>query len=348
LLLLYNKLVNIRENVELKNYSTMRLGGQSRYLAEAGSLEDVEQLGKWAREHNLPVITVGGGSNIVWKDEGFAGLVVVNKIMGRELASDGLTIKLGAGENWDNAVGWTVDQGLSGIEALSLIPGTAGATPVQNVEAYGQQIADTLQKIQVYDLEDGKFKELKPGECDLSYRNSRFKSADHGRFIICYIWLKLNRGQVRPPFHRGLQSYIDEHRITDFSPASIRQAVIAIRSAKLPDPTKMANNGSFFKNPFVSVENFRQLQGRFPKILNYPADNGTVKLSAQWLIEHAGFQPGFHDSATGMGLWPKHALVFVNEHAHSTVDLLAFKQKIVDKVEQMFGVTLEQEPELLP
>jgi len=328
----------------------MRLGGLARHFAAAKTIEDVEKLGKWAQEHNLPIITVGSGSNIVWKDEGFAGLVIANQIKGREIVdeNDGVTLKIGAGENWDEVVGWTAEQGLSGIETLSLIPGTAGATPVQNVEAYGQQIADTLQKVQVYDTQDSTFKELSAEDCNLSYRNSRFKSTDHGRFIICYIWLKLSRGQMSPPFHRGLQSYVDENNITDFSPASLRKAIIAIRSAKLPDPAEVANNGSFFKNPFVPAQEFRRLQQRFPDILNYPGNDGTVKLSAMWLIERAGFSAGYHDSSTGMGLWPKHALVLVNEHAHSTADLLAFKQKIVEKVEQTFGVILEQEPELLP
>ena len=327
----------------------MRLGGKARYLAEVSSLQEVEELGKWAKQHALPVITVGGGSNIVWRGGEFNGLVIANHIGGREITdeNDGITVKIGGGENWDEAVGWSVDQGLSGIEALSLIPGTAGATPVQNVEAYGQQIADTLQKIQVYDFQDGAFKELTPEQCDLSYRNSRFKAADHGRFLICAIWLKLNRGQMHPPFHRGLQTYIDRHGITDFSPASIRRAVIDIRS-KLPDPAKMANNGSFFKNPFVPRGKFEELSKKFPDITNYPASGDRVKLSAQWLIERAGFKAGYRDEATGMALWPKHALVFVNEHAKTTADLLAFKQKIVDKVQEMFGVTLEQEPELLP
>jgi UDP-N-acetylmuramate dehydrogenase len=342
--------VNLKQNVSLANYSTMRLGGNARYFAEAASLQDVEQLGKWAKEQALPIITVGGGSNIVWRDEGFDGLVIADCIKGREIVNkDGnATVKIGGGENWDEVVGWSVEQGLSGIEALSLIPGTAGATPVQNVEAYGQQIADSLQKVLVYDFRDNTFRELTPDQCSLSYRNSRFKDVDHGRFLICAIWLKLNRGQMSPPFHHGLQTYIDQRGITDFSPVSIRRAVIDIRSAKLPDPAKMANNGSFFKNPFVPQEQFEKLSRQFPDILNYPANDGSIKLSAMWLIEHAGFKAGYRDEPTGMALWPKHALVFINEHAKSTADLLAFRQKIVDKVQEKFGITLEQEPELLP
>lgn len=341
----------MQENVSLAGYSTMRLGGNARYIGTAGTEQDVEQMATWAKERNIPIITVGSGSNIVWRDEGFSGLVIVNTISGRQVIAEdnsGVTVKIGAGENWDEVVGWAVAKNLSGIEALSLIPGTSGATPVQNVEAYGQQIANTLIEVEAYDTATQSFGGILAEACALGYRTSRFKNVDHGRFIICSIILKLNKGQIEPPFHRGLQKYIDENGITDFSPSSIRKAVIDIRSNKLPDPAKVANNGSFFKNPIIEMGKFENLLTQFPNILNYPAKDGKVKLSAMWLIEHSGFEAGYQDSETGMSLWPKHALVLVNQHAHSTADLLKFKQKIVDKVQEVFAVTLEQEPELLP
>lgn len=343
--------MNIKENVDLSAHSTMRLGGKARYLAEATSEQDVAQLAGWAHEHNLPIITVGSGSNIVWRDEGFGGLVIVNKIGGREVLSqneDSAIVRIGAGENWDEIVGWAVENGFSGIETLSLIPGTAGATPVQNVEAYGQQIADTLIEVEAFDTTTQAFGGIVKEACILGYRTSRFKNVDHGRFIICGVVLKLGRGSMQPPFHRGLQKYVDEHGITDFSPASLRRAVIDIRSNKLPDPAKVPNNGSFFKNPIIEKNQFEQLQKLAPDILSYPTSSGHVKLSAMWLIEHAGFQPGYEDPQTGMALWPKHALVLVNQKAHSTADLISFRQKIIDRVHEQFGVTLEQEPELLP
>lgn len=343
--------MHILEDVDLRLYSTMRLGGRAKWLAEAAKEEELPQLVDWAKERKLPIITVGIGSNIVWRDGDFNGLVIVNRIMGREVLgedSSGATIKIGAGENWDGAVKWAVDKKLSGIETLSLIPGTAGATPVQNVEAYGEQIADTLLEVEAYDCETSSFGGILNEACSFGYRTSRFKSTDHGKFIICAIVLRLRREQLKPPFHRGLQKYIDEHKITDYSPAVLRKAVIEIRSNKLPDPAKVANNGSFFKNPFINPEQLEMLQKSFPDILNYPAPGGKVKLSAMWLIEHSGFEPGYSDSQTGMSLWPKHSLVFVNENAKTTADLLAFRQKIANKVQEVFGVTLEQEPELLP
>jgi len=343
--------MQLKENVGLSAYSTMRLGGSARYVGIARTEQDVEQMATWAKERNIPIITIGSGSNIVWRDEGFPGLVIVNAISGRQVLaedSSGVIVKIGAGENWDEVVGWAVAKNLSGIENLSLIPGTAGATPVQNVEAYGQQIADTLIEVEAYDTATQSFGGILAEACALGYRTSRFKNVDHGRFIICSIVLRLNQGQIKQPFHRGLQKYIDENGITDFSPASIRKAVIDIRANKLPNPAEVANNGSFFKNPIIGTDQFEDLRNHFPDILNYPAKDGKVKLSAMWLIEHSGFEAGYQDSETGMSLWPKHALVLVNQHAHSTADLLKFKQKIVDKVQEVFAVTLEQEPELLP
>jgi len=329
----------------------MRLGGTARYLAEAATQADIAELVDWASDHDLACMVIGGGSNIVWRDEGYSGLLIVNKIPALEVVQEDdqtATVKIGAGENWDHAVAWAVDKNLSGIETLSLIPGTAGATPVQNVEAYGQAIGDTLIHVEAFDVEKKAPVLISKEDCQLSYRNSRFKVADHGRFIICSIVLHLRKSPMMPPFHRGLQTYLDKNNITDFSPASIRQAVIAIRSAKLPDPASVANNGSFFKNPIVPRAQSEDLAEKFPDILNYPSKNDQVKVSAQWLIEHAGFHAGYKDEATGMMLWPRHALVFVNEHAKSTADLLALKQKIVDAVRAKFGITLEQEPELLP
>lgn len=328
----------------------MRLGGPARFLAEAQSEADVEALVNWAGQQQLPFIVIGHGSNIVWRDEGFSGLVIVNKLTGKEVLTEdatSATVRLGGGEIWDEAVAWAVERGLSGIEFLSLIPGTVGAAPVQNIGAYGQELSSIVKAVQVYDTKNHCFTSLPPGDCQFSYRNSRFKSADRGRFIITALTLNLTKSMPAPPFYESLQRYIDEHQITDFTPAIIRQAVMAIRSAKLPDPKQVANNGSFFTNPLVEAAVFGQLKNRYPNIKGWPASGGRVKLAAGWLVEQAGFR-GVHDSATGMATWPAQALVLVNEHARSTADLLTFRQKIIDAVDDMFGVKLDQEPEILP
>lgn len=337
--------MNLINNANLADYSTMRLGGLAKHLIEIRNKTELVEAVEWAKSRQLPVIMIGGGSNILWRDEGFAGLVVVNKIMGYQLVDDELSI--GSGEIWDRVVERTASAGLTGIECLSLIPGSAGATPVQNVGAYGQEIADTLISVEAYDTTTNDFVTILKEDCHFSYRNSRFKSSDRGRFFITSIRLKLKTGQVEPPYYNALQRYIDEHNITDFSPSSIRNAVIAIRQSKLPDPAVVANNGSFFANPIISLKDFERLSGKYPDMPHWQITDASVKLSAAWLVDEAGFRD-YHDAATGMATWPQQPLVLINEHARTTSDLLDFRQKILDTVLEKFGITLAQEPELLP
>jgi UDP-N-acetylmuramate dehydrogenase len=342
--------MDIRRNVSLRDYSTMRLGGAAAYLVEIHSRNEVSEAVAWAEARQLPIMMIGEGSNIIWRDEGFPGLIMVNKIMGYEEQQEdeeNFYVHLGAGELWDSVVARVVAKGMTGIEGLSLIPGTTGATPIQNVGAYGQDISQTLVSIEAYDRNTKQIINIPSVDCGFGYRTSRFKTADRGRFFITGLSLHLLHGNPQPPFYGVLQSYFDEHNIHAFSPQVVRDAVIAIRQRKLPDPSKVANNGSFFANPIVDEGILAQLQADYGAVPHWPTDDGRVKIPAGWLMEHAGFK-GIHDEPTGMAIWPQHALVLVNEHATSTAQLLAFKQRIVDTIAQKFGITLEQEPELLP
>lgn len=345
-------MMNIQTHVQLKNYSTMRLGGIVRYFTEIRERSEIEQAVAWAVEHRAPPLMIGGGSNIVWRDEGFDGLLLANRIMGYEEYPEDETnvyITVGAGEIWDAVVERSVKAGLSGIEALSLIPGTAGATPVQNVGAYGQEIADTLVSIEAYDLHTRSFLTIPAADCGFGYRTSRFKTVDRDRFFICSITLHLIKENSQPPFYRALGDYLaTHHHSKTYTPEDIRRAVIEIRKSKLPDPTHIANNGSFFANPLITSDQLMDIQMNYPDIPHWPTDDPEViKVPAAWLIEQAGFKD-YHDQETGMATWAKQPLVLVNEHAKLTADLLKFKQKIVSAVQTKFGVTLEQEPELLP
>jgi UDP-N-acetylmuramate dehydrogenase len=340
----------IMENVPLSGYSTMRLGGTAAYLTEVASRNEVVEALQWAAAKGVPAIMIGGGSNIFWSDEGYPGLVMVNKILRFETFQedeDNLYVTAGAGEVWDSVVERTVQLDYSGIEYMSLIPGSTGGTPVQNVGAYGHEISEVLVSVEAYDTQTQEFVNIPAIDCGFAYRTSRFKTTDKGRFYITAVTLHLMRIKPSPPFYGSLQNYLDQLGIKEYTPAAIRQAVIAIRSSKLPDPNIIANNGSFFANPVVSAETFAQLQADYPEIVHWKLENGQIKLSAGWLLETAGFK-GMHDEETGMATWPKQALVLVNENAKSTADLLKFRQKIIDKVQQLFNVTLEQEPELLP
>jgi UDP-N-acetylmuramate dehydrogenase len=342
--------MNIRSDVSLADHSTMGLGGQAAYLVEVTSADEVGEAVNWALDKNLPCLMIGSGSNVVWQDNGFPGLVIVNNIGGySEREENGsVLVTIGAGEIWDGVVKRTVDAGLSGIEALSLIPGKTGATPVQNVSAYGQEIADSLVSLDAYDKTEKKLVTLEGSDCGFAYRTSRFKTSDRGRFFITSIVLKLVRSNPSPPFYKAVETYFSEHGITEFTPNALREAVISIRTSKLPDPAKVHNAGSFFTNPIISEADFSELvQGHGDEIPHWSMPDNTVKLSAAWLIDKAGFRD-VHDQETGIGTWPKQPLVLVNEHAKNTADLLAFKAKVVYKVKDQFGIELVQEPELLP
>jgi len=340
--------MNIQQNVPLSNYSTMRLGSTAAYLAEIQTKDDLLEAIKFAESKYLPTIMIGDGSNIVWSDKPYPGLVLVNKIKGFEKFNkdDHIYITVGAGENWDSIVKRTVDDGLTGIECLSLIPGTAGATPVQNVGAYGQETSETLVNVEAYDCQQKQFVTILGEDCAFGYRTSRFKTNDKGRFFIVSVTSRLKLANPMPPFYGAVQDYLSEHKISEYSPRILRDAVIAIRKNKLPDPTKVANNGSFFANPIIDKEKFDSLLASYPNLKYWQTDDGKYKLAAGWLVEQAGFKDA-HDKETGMATWSNQALVLVNENAKSSADLLKFKQKIVDKVSQMFGITLEQEPKFV-
>src|SRR3990167_1470291 len=299
------KLVNLQENVSLREYSTMRLGGKARHFVEAHSEDDVKKAVDWAKKQPMPVIVVGQGSNIIWRDEAFDALLLANHILGREILEErdqDVTVRFGAGENWDEVVAWTVRKNLSGIEFLSAIPGLAGAAPVQNIGAYGAEISQTLVELNALDTHSGKFVVIKNQACGFAYRTSRFKTTDKGRFIITSITLKLSKSPPAPPFYESLEKYLAGHKVKDYTPRAIREAVTAIRAIKLPSPARVANNGSFFTNPIIDKKQFEQLQKNYPDIKGWP--HGTkVKVSAGWLLEEAGFK-GVHDQQTGMGTWP--------------------------------------------
>jgi UDP-N-acetylmuramate dehydrogenase len=342
--------MDIQKNISLHDYSTMRLGGVAAYFVVVHNADELTQALDWATGNNVPVIMIGGGSNVVWRDEGFQGLLIANEIKRFEERFEdeqNYYVTIGAGENWDSVVARCVERGMTGIEALSLVPGTAGATPIQNVGAYGQEVSTTLVDVEAYDTQTRQFVTLPGSALGFGYRTSIFKTSAHGRYFITAITLHLQRTNPQPPFYRAVEQYFEEHDIHEFTPQIVRKAVIAIRESKLPDPASVANNGSFFANPIVDPEQFNAITSNYPTIPHWPTDDGRIKLSAAWLVETAGFK-GIHDTETGMATWPKQALVLVNEHATSTAQLLAFKQKIISKVQELFGLTLEQEPELLP
>jgi len=339
--------MEVHTGVPLKQHTTMQLGGPARFMVTVSTADELQTTVKQTQAKHIPWFVLGGGSNIIARDKGFDGLIIRNRITGFETLSDDgvhVTLKIGAGENWDSVVERTVTMGLSGIEALSAIPGTAGATPVQNVGAYGQEVADTFVELEAYDAQEQRFVILSKLDCGFAYRYSIFKSTTNRRYIITNITLRLSRIAPQPPFYTSLQKYLDDHAINYFTPQVIRDAVVAIRKEKLPNPTLTPNAGSFFKNPIIEQWLLNDLRKKYDDIPSYEMADGTYKIPAGWLIEHANLKSY---AAHGMKIYEKNALVIVNESATSYDDLAAFRDEIINKVRDQYRITLEQEPELL-
>lgn len=336
--------MDIHTNIPLKNYTTMRLGGNARFMTEVHTLDEVATICTNATSQQLPLFVLGGGSNIIVHDEGFDGIIVRNRIPGFEVINDTAsetTIKIGAGENWDDAVRRTVEMNLSGIEAMSAIPGTAGAAPVQNVGAYGQEIADTLISLEAYDTQESQHVTLQAADCEFSYRHSIFRGRAAGRYIITSITIKLYKSAPQPPFYAAVQAYFDANNITLFTPQIVRDAVIAIRKDKLPDPTITPNTGSFFKNAIIEDWQMDELRTQYPDIPSYDMPDGKYKIPTGWLIEQAGLKG---QTLHGMRVHNKNALVLINESATSYQDLADARSEIIGKVRDTFRIIIEQEP----
>jgi len=318
----------------------MRLGGPAKYVLEVEKPEEVADAYGFAEQYNLPTFALGYGANTIGHDEGFNGVIIINRMQGisESITEDGVLLKVMGGEYWDNVVEYACNKGLTGIEALSKIPGLAGAAPVQNIGAYGQEIADTLVEIDVYDTTEKSFKTLKKAELEFSYRKSILNSTAKGRYFVISITLLLRSGEMQQPFYKSLEKFLDDNGITDFSPKNIRAAVSAIRADKLPDPMEIASAGSFFKNVYVSDEDADKYESK-----GYPVYRGKDgnKINSGWLIEQAGLKGQiFH----GFKVSEKAALVLINESATSYEDLEKARSEITGKVYDKFGFWLEQEP----
>ena len=335
--------MKIRENVLISGLTTMRLGGAARFVLEVESKDDVVEAFRFAEERGLPVWMMGGGANTLGHDEGFPGVVILNRLRGIEIVREEngeMVLRGMGGEIWDDFVKFACERGYSGIEAMSMIPGTLGAAPVQNIGAYGQDIAQVIESVEAFDTQTGEFVTLGKDEMNMSYRHTRFNTGeDAGRFFIVAVTVKLKEGELEPPFYNSLQKYIDEHGETDFSPKNIRKMVSEIRSEKLPDPEKVASAGSFFKNVYVDKAgaDAAEAQG----IPLWRNEDGSGKINSGWLVEACGLKG---KAMRGIRVSDKAALVLINESAKSYADLAAAREEIVGAVAEKFGLVLEQEP----
>lgn len=328
--------MKIRENVPISELTTMRLGGPARYVLEIEQKEDIPTAYNFANEKNLPIFILGKGANTLGHDEGFNGVIITNKMLGLT-DNSGLITAMG-GEEWDDVVAYTCQQNYTGIEALSKIPGSAGAAPVQNIGAYGQDVSNTFVSAEVYDSIEKTFKTLQKSDFNFSYRKSILNTTARKRFFVISVSFQLKIGTMSRPFYNSIEKYITEHHSTDFSPRGIREIVSSIRSDKLPDPKEKASAGSFFKNIYLTAEEATIAENK-----GYPVYHGHdgFKINSGWLIEKAGLKGKL---IHGMRVSEKAALVLINESADSYQDLALARKEIISKVKQDSGFTLEQEP----
>jgi len=327
----------------------MRIGGNASYVIDVTTPTELHQAYLQAKQSNLPTYMVGGGSNLIAHDEGFPGVIVHNMIGGISILDEQteyVTIKAGSGVIWDDLVKFSVLHNLTGIEAMSGIPGTVGAAPVQNIGAYGQELGDTFLSLEAYDIEQDKFVTLEIEACKFSYRSSIFRTTHVGRYAICSVTLSLLKRAPEPPFYDSLQKRFDELNITEYTAQAVRDNVLGIRKSKLPDPAVLPNSGSFFKNPIVDLWKADEIRKENPDLITFPVDEHHVKIPAGWLIENAEFKGKV---LSGIKVHDGNAVVLINQSATSYAELAAAREEIVNTIRDMFQIILEQEPlELLP
>jgi UDP-N-acetylmuramate dehydrogenase len=329
-------------DASLKHLNSFAVEARAGRLFE---LESEQDLKTFIAEHHFDPtrdLIMGGGSNILFAGD-IEGSVILNRISGKRIIEDSedvVLLEASAGENWHQLVQWSLQQGLSGIENLSLIPGLAGAAPMQNIGAYGVELADVLDSVQALDLQNGQSRAFPKKDCQLGYRSSRFKSSDAGKYLITGIRLRLARKFTPILAYKGLGEELHSMGIKTPTAKQVSDAVIRIRQRKLPDPNIIGNSGSFFKNPVVSQDIADQLAKEFVDMPVYPAGKDS-KLSAAWMIEKCGWKGR---SIGGAAVSEQHALVLVNRGHATGAEILELANAIRESVHERFGITLEPEP----
>lgn len=342
--------MKLNENVSLAPYTTFGVGGPARYFTEATTERDIRDAVDFVQSRQIPLFVLGGGSNLVVSDSGFSGLVLKIALRGiDESAAQGKRLlQAGAGEDWDTFVAHAVSENCAGLECLSGIPGTVGATPVQNVGAYGQEVADTITAVHALDLTNGLVRELTPAQCGFAYRTSIFNTVERNRFIILSVRFALEQNGAPGIKYRDLQNVFSGKPTPSL--AEVRKAVREIRHSKamliVEGDEDCRSAGSFFKNPVVTAAKFADVEAiaisRDVKLPSFPAAQGHVKIPAAWLVEQSGFDKGF--SKGPVGISRRHSLAIVNRGGATAADIVALKTEIHRAVAGQFGIELTAEP----
>jgi UDP-N-acetylmuramate dehydrogenase len=334
----------IYKNVSLKKYNTFGLDQKTDFLITIRSQEEAVSVMKDSGQLKQPLFVLGGGSNLLLTND-FKGTMIHPEITGIEIIekqADHVIISAGAGLVWDDLVKWTVENGYGGLENLSLIPGMTGATPVQNIGAYGVEIKDYIEKVIAVSLENGSIRELNNHECRFGYRDSVFKNELKGKYLITNVWFRLTTEPVLNIQYGSLRDEV--HKSGKVSQRNVRQAVIDIRTAKLPDPQQTGNAGSFFKNPVIDLQKSEELLIKYNRVPLYDEPGGGKKLAAGWLIDQCGWR-GFRKGDAGVH--DKQALVLVNYGSATGQEVLQLSEEIRRSVLEKFGILLDREVEVI-
>ena len=332
----------IHENRSLKPYNTFGFDVNADKLIETVSVGEIQQLVVDGELKEKSTLILGGGSNILLTDD-FNGVVLLNRIPGIELVDeneDHVWVKAGAGVIWHSFVLYCIEKGWGGIENLSLIPGSVGAAPMQNIGAYGMEIKNTFESLEAVDRSTGALHTFSNGDCEFGYRSSIFKTSHKDRYIIVSVTFKLNKHPQFNTSYGAIEQELERMHVTELSLKNISQAVINIRQQKLPDPKKIGNSGSFFKNPIISNQKVELLKQEFENIPVYPVNETESKVAAGWLIDQAGWKGKTFDT---YGVHKNQALVLVNYGGATGQQVFDLSEQIIEDIKRKFGVELERE-----
>jgi len=338
-------MLQIQENVSLKNFNTFGIDVSARYFVEIGHEDELVELFMDPQWLQMERLVLGGGSNMLFVND-FDGLVIRMNIRGIEhrINHNEVFVEAGAGEVWNDLVNFCVAREYAGIENLSLIPGSVGASPIQNIGAYGVELKDVFYSCQAFEIATGTFKKFTNEDCRFGYRDSIFKNELKEKNIITSVKFKLSLIPNLNLKYGAIEQELTNRGITNPTIKDISQVVSRIRVSKLPDPSTIGNAGSFFKNPVITADQFEHVRSKFPEVVNYPAGNDLVKLAAGWLIEQCGWK----GKVVGhTGTWKNQALVLVNHGEATGEEVYSFSSQIIDSVYRKFGVLLDREVNII-
>jgi UDP-N-acetylmuramate dehydrogenase len=338
--------MTIKENISLKPYNTFGIEVSAKYFASFQSVEELVELLNYKPLTIKSKLILGGGSNILFT-KNYDGLVLKNEVRGIQLIKEDehyVYIRVGAGESWHQFVLYCLQYNFAGVENLSLIPGNVGASPMQNIGAYGVEIKDVFYDLEALHLNDKKIHTFSLNDCEFGYRESVFKKKYKSQFVITNVTFRLHKQPVFNTTYGAINQELENMSVKELSIQAISQAVINIRSAKLPDWTIIGNAGSFFKNPIIGKHKFHELKRMFPNIVAFPSGERFIKLAAGWLIEQCGWK-GYREGDAGC--YTKQALVLVNYGNAQGKAIYKLSEKIIQSVKKKFGVELEREVNII-